>query len=264
MSSHPLALITGASAGIGATFARHLAARGYDLMLVARRKDRLEQQAQEIMSRHAVTAGIICADLTCDAGLKTVEDFITASNLDLLVNNAGFGVVGRFFSTPLDAHDQMHRLHILAPLRLMHAALPGMVERRRGGIINVSSVAGFVQNPGSVSYGATKAWMTCFTEGLAMDLKSVKSPVRVQALCPGYTLSEFHDVIRVDRKTIPSWLWMPADDVVSASLRGLDRGQLIVVPGWPYRLLVGLVKMIPRPVYRALATKYAKDTGRAR
>ncbi|HTQ56430.1 MAG TPA: SDR family oxidoreductase [Bryobacteraceae bacterium] len=263
--AHPLALITGASSGIGATFARHLAARGCDLILVARRQDRLEQQAHEITSRHPVQAEILPADLTRSAGLAEVENRIAAvDHLDYLVNNAGFGIVGRFFSVPLEGQDQMHRLHVLAPMRLMHAALPGMVARGRGNIINVSSVSGFGQNPGSVSYSATKTWMTSFTEGIYMELRSAGSAVRVQALCPGFTLSEFHDVMPFDRKKIPAWMWMTADTVVATSLSALDRDQLIVIPGWRYRLLAGLMRSIPRPLYHALSIRYARATGRDR
>ena len=263
--SRPLALITGASSGIGATFSRQLAARGCDLVLVARRKDRLEEQARAIQAAHSVEADVLPADLTCGADLKAVEERIAAApNLEYLVNNAGFGITGRFFSAPLEGQDQMHRLHVLAPMRLMHAALQGMIARGRGNIINVSSVSGFGQNPGSVSYSATKTWMTSFTEGIYMELKSVGSPVRVQALCPGFTLSEFHDTMHFDRKTLPDWMWMPADEVVDASLRALDRDQLIVIPGWRYRLLVFLMRALPRPLYHSLAIKYARGTGRAR
>jgi short-subunit dehydrogenase len=262
-SVRPLAVITGASSGIGATFARQLAARGCDLVLVARREDRLQQQAREIEASHAVRAEILAADLTREAELQTVEERIAnAANLDFLVNNAGFGIAGRFFSVPVEGQDQMHRLHVLAPMRLMHAALAGMVTRRRGNIINVSSVSGFGQNPGSVSYSATKTWMTSFTEGIYMELKSAGSPVRVQALCPGFTLSEFHDAMHFDRKKIPSWMWMSADEVVSTSLQALDRDQLIVIPGWRYRLLVAIMREFPRSLYHALSIKYARQTGR--
>lgn len=260
-----MALITGASSGIGATFARRLAAGGYDLLLVARRQDRLEQQANAIQAAHSVQAEILPADLTRDADLKAVEDRIAASpNLEFLINSAGFGLIGRFFAVPLDGQDQMHRLHVLAPMRLMHAALQGMVTRRRGYIINVSSVSSFGQNPGSVSYSATKSWMTSFTEGIYMELKSIGSPVRVQALCPGFTLSEFHDAMHFDRSAIPAWMWMPADEVVDASLKALDRDQLLVIPGWQYKLLVFLMRALPRSLYHSLSIKYARGTGRDR
>ncbi|MGA3074273.1 MAG: SDR family oxidoreductase [Bryobacteraceae bacterium] len=262
-ATRPLALITGASSGIGATFARQLAARGYDLVLVARRRDRLEQEGRAIQDAHPVQVEILPVDLTRDADLKAVEERIAAApNLELLVNNAGFGIAGRFFSLPLDGQDQMHRLHVLAPMRLMHAALQGMVARKRGSIINVSSVSGFGQNPGSVSYSATKTWMSSFTEGIYMELQSIGSPVRVQALCPGFTLSEFHDTMSFDRSPIPAWMWMSVDEVVDASLRALDRGQLFVIPGWRYRLLVFVMRALPRPLYHWLSIKYARGTGR--
>ena len=265
MSDRPLALITGASSGIGATFARKLAARGYDLALVARRQDRLAETTREIESSHSVRAEILVADLTRDADLLTVEEYIRAApNLDFLVNNAGFGIAGRFFSLPIEGQDQMHRLHVIAPMRLTHAALLGMVARRRGSIVNVSSVSAFGQNPGSVSYSATKTWMNSFTEGLYMELKSAGSPVQVQALCPGFTLSEFHDTMPFDRKQIPAWMWMSTDEVVDTSLRALSGGQLLVVPGWRYRLLVAAMRAFPRSIYHALAIKYARGTGRDR
>lgn len=261
--SRPLALITGASSGIGATFARQLAARGYDLVLVARRRDRLEETARGIETSHSVRCEILPADLTRDAELKTVEERIAAApNLELLVNNAGFGVTGLFFAVPLEGQDQMHRLQVIAPMRLMHAALTGMVARGRGSIINVASVSGFGQNPGSVSYSATKTWMNSFTEGIYMELKSAGSPVRVQALCPGYTLTEFHDTMHWDRKQIPDWMWMPADEVVETSLQALDRDQLFVIPGWRYRLLVFIVGALPRGLFQRLAIKYARVAGR--
>jgi short-subunit dehydrogenase len=263
--THPLALITGASSGIGATFARQLAARGYGLVLVARRRDRLEQQARDIQSAYSVEVEVLPADLTREADLQAVEDRIAAAgNLEFLVNNAGFGLTGRFFSLPVDGQDQMHRLHVLAPMRLMHAALQGMVARSRGNIVNVSSVSAFGQNPGSVGYSATKTWMSSFTEGIYMELKSIGSPVRVQALCPGFTLSEFHDTMHFDRNAIPAWMWMSADEVVRTSLRALDRDRLFVIPGWRYRLLVFVMRAFPRPLYHALAIKYARGTGRDR
>ena len=254
----PVALITGASSGIGETFARALAARGYDLILVARRKERLEALAREL------NAEVLVADLTKDAELKLVEDRIAAAdNLELLVNNAGFGALGRFWEADLDGQDQMHRLHVLATMRLTHAALKGMVARKSGGVINVASVAGFVQSPGSTSYGATKRWMNGFTEGLYLELKSIGSPVKVQALCPGFTYSEFHDVAGMDRGTIPASLWMKAEDVVAASLRGLDRGDLFVIPGWRYKFLVRLLAVVPDGLRRWGSLRYAKRAKRA-
>ena len=253
-NSKPLALVTGASAGIGATFARRLARDGYRLILVARRRDRLEALAREVGDAEALVA-----DLTKDMELRWVEDRIAAEpRLELLVNNAGFGTMGRFFEVSVEGQDQMHRLHVIATMRLTHAALRGMVARKRGGVINVSSVAAYGQSPSNVSYCATKAWMNSFTEGLDLELKSAGSPVKVQALCPGFTLSEFHDVAGMDRKPIPSRLWMKAEDVVEASLTGLTQGKLIVVPGGIYKALVIVERLIPRWLQHAGARRYGR------
>jgi hypothetical protein len=249
----PLAVVTGASSGIGAAFAQRLAKDGYGLILVARRRDRLEALARELGN-----AEVLAADLTSDEQLALVEQRIaTAPNLDLLVNNAGFGTVGRFFEIPVDSQDEMHRLHVLATVRLSHAALRGIVARGKGAVINVSSVAWFGHSPGNVSYCATKAWMNSFTEGLHLDLKRAHSPVKVQCLCPGFTISEFHDVVRMDRKRVPGWLWTRAEDVVDASLSGLAHGKLYVVPGLFYKLLVRFQGCMPLWARTLIAIRYS-------
>ncbi len=262
--SRGVALITGASSGIGAAFARQLAAGGHSLILVARRADRLESLAREIRASDGVSVECLRADLTLDSDLAEVERrIVQAPDLALLVNNAGFGSRGRFFESPLDGQDSMHRLHVLAVMRLTHAAILGMVKRDWGAIINVSSVAAFSATPGGVSYSATKAWMNNFTEGLALELAVAGSHVRVQALCPGFTITEFHDVIHVDRKTIPRGWWMEADRVVADSLDSLNRGRVIVVPGFRYQLLVAMMRLMPRPLQRAAVKAYARRAKRA-
>src|SRR5689334_10894039 len=168
-----LAVITGASSGLGATFARKLAARGYDLLLIARREDRLHSIAREVAEQYHVSVETLAADLTDDRDLAAVGSRIQASgNLGLLVNNAGFGTLGYFFELDPGPQDQMHRLHVLATMRLTHAALTNLVPRAAAGsgIINVSSVAAYIGSPLGVSYNATKAWMNRFTEGIAMEL----------------------------------------------------------------------------------------------
>lgn len=251
-----LALVTGASSGIGEVFARKLAARGFNLVLVARRRDRLEALVRELTAAHGIHAEVLQADLADDKGLRAVEARIEAADaLELLVNNAGFGSLGLFHRNEIAEQDRMHRLHVLATMRLTHAALRGMVARRKGAIINVSSVAGFMTAPGSVSYCATKHWMNVFTEGLYMELRNLGSPVRVQALCPGFTVTEFHDKFEYDRTSVPRLLWLKADYVVEGSLRGLERGTLFVVPSLRYRIVVAVLRLLPRGLARFLAVR---------
>jgi short-subunit dehydrogenase len=250
----PLALITGASSGIGAAFARRLSQGGYRLILVARREERLRQ-----MERELGDVEVLVADLADEADLKNVEGRIRDEYvLDLIVNGAGFGTTGFFFSTDVESQISMHRLHVFAAMRLTHAALGSMVERRKGAIINVSSVAGFNQSAGNVSYCATKAWMNSFSEGLYLELKMAGSPVQVQALCPGFTFSEFHDVMGVDRRKIPGFLWMTAEDVVAASLDALATGKLFVVPGAWYKFLTALGSAVPRSARLAASLAYSR------
>jgi hypothetical protein len=252
------ALITGASAGIGAAFARRLARAGYRLILVARRRERLEDLARELGG-----ADVLPADLTRDGELKLVEERILAEpSLELVVNNAGFGVSGRFYESPVEDQARMHQLHVMAAMRVAHAALRAMTPRGQGGLINVSSVAAFGQTPGSVSYCATKAWMNSFTEGLYLELKSAGSAVKVQALCPGFTYSEFHDVMGMDRSRIPAFLWLRAEDVVEMSLKGLARGKLFVVTGGAYKTIVILERLAPRFLRTGLAIRYARKLKR--
>jgi uncharacterized protein len=253
--SEPVALITGASSGIGEVFARKLSEKGYSLILVARRKERLEKLAAEL--RHAE---VLTADLANDTDLQKVENRLASeSRLEFLINNAGFGVLGVFHEASLEAQDRMHRLHIIAIERLTHAALKGMVARRKGNIINVSSVAAFINTPNSFTYGATKAWINSFTEGLHVELKYLHSPVRVQTLCPGFTHTEFQDTAGLDKSTIPKGVWMSADDVVDTSLRSLEQNQWMVIPGWYNRLFVFLHRRLPRSLQHFIAIQYGSS-----
>jgi short-subunit dehydrogenase len=247
----PVALITGASSGIGETFARRLAARGYDLILVARRGDRLRAIASSVPTH----ADVLEADLATEDGLGSAAEAIrNCPRLRLLVNNAGFGTLKRFWEADLSGQEAMHRLHVIAAMRLTHEALRAMTRRDRGGIINVSSVAAFSQSEGNASYCATKAWMNSFTLALDMELRGARSKVRVQALCPGFTLSEFHDTLGIDRRTIARFLWMPAEAVVSASLRGLERGKVIVIPGILYKITASFLRHLPYSLLRGASS----------
>ena len=227
-----------------------------DLLLIARRADRLAALAAEL---RATSVEPFAADLTNEADLRRAEDAIASRpNLQLLVNNAGFGLRGRFFEAPVDEHERMHKLHVIATMRLSHAALKRMAVEDSGAVINVSSVAGFTVSPGGVSYSATKNWMNVFTEGLWLDLKSRRSHVKVQALCPGFTYSEFHDVLKMDRTLIPKSMWTPAEVVVDAALKGLASDTLFVIPGWRYKLLVAALKLAPRALVRAGSLRMAR------
>jgi uncharacterized protein len=237
--------ITGASSGIGEIFARRLG-RDHDLIVIARRKDRLEALARELGGGET-SVEVIEADLTREEDVERVAARLAEEpNLGLLVNNAGFGVKGRFWEADLAAQEAMQKLHVLATVRLTHAALRNMVAHDFGAIINVASVAAFIRGPGTASYSATKSWMTSFTEVLHLELKSVQSSVVVQALCPGFTYSEFHDAMKVTRDRVaPKAFWHTADEVVEASLDGLRKRKLFVIPGWRYRVLTSLVTRLP-------------------
>lgn len=249
--SQPVALVTGASSGIGEVYARRLSGNGYRVLLVARRLERLEKLAAELKNAEALQA-----DLTLDSDIDRIQSRIAAeSRLEFLVNNAGFGVPGTFFEADLEALDRMHRLHIIAVERLTHTALKGMMERDKGNIVNVSSVAGFFHTLNSNGYCATKAWINSFTECLYMDLKYIGSTVRVQALCPGFTYTEFHDAMNMDRAKISKNLWMTSGQVVKESLHGLEKNKLFVIPGRRYRLLVGLTRPLPRFLKHFIAYK---------
>lgn len=239
------AVVTGASAGIGREFCRQLAERGHDLVLVARDEARLRELAAALTSTHAITAEVMAADLTLDEDVGRLIVRLRAPDVTLLVNNAGFGTVGSLATADPVQQERMIRLHVLAPMRLTQAVLPGFLARGRGGIVNVSSVASFIYAPGNVNYCATKAYLTTFSEGLATELRG--TGVRAQALCPGFTHSEFHQRMGEDTRRRPRFSWLDAPDVVRASLDQLDRGgPVICVPGLGYKLLVGLIRVLPR------------------
>jgi hypothetical protein len=240
-----VAVITGASSGIGAVFARKLAGK-YDLLLIARRKDKLDALAADLRAGGAQVE-LLVADLASEPGLTAAAARISAEErLGLLVNNAGFGSKGMFWEADLAEQEEMHRLHVLATVRLSHVALRKMVAQNAGAIVNVASVAAFVRRAGSASYAATKSWMTAFTEGLYIELQTAGSAVQVQALCPGFTWSEFHDRLRIDRKTVAGEkFWLTAASVVDESLRALRTRKLFVVPGWRYKAVVGIASKLP-------------------
>lgn len=255
------ALITGASSGLGAEFARQLAPRGYELVLVARRKDRLDSIASELNQEHSVHVEVLIADLTKENDIQRVEKHVIEHKaLDLLVNNAGFGMQGKFTELDISKHLAMIQLHDIACLRLTYAALQGMLARNQGGIINVSSISGLVPI-GNITYGTTKAFQVVFSETLHMELSG--TGIKIQALCPGYTYTEFHDkqdLAGFQRSQIPNFLWTSAEQVVSESLRGLEKDKIVVVPGTLYRLFVSMGRVsIFASLLRAIAIRVRKN-----
>lgn len=248
------ALVTGASSGIGAAFAERLAQDEYDLVVVARDRARLEKLAAELRKRHGVEVEVLSADLTRDADLSLVENRIAGdSRLAMLVNNAGFGTAGAFARLDPDREEEEIRLNVLALVRLTRAALPGMIACRRGAVINVSSMAAFQPGPYNATYCATKAYVNSFTEALHEELRGTN--VKVQALCPGFTRTEFQKRAGIDVSSLPEFMWMSPESVVDASLEGLQSSEVVLVPGLANRAVAALAGTVPRSVSRRLAGK---------
>ncbi|MGJ6964074.1 SDR family NAD(P)-dependent oxidoreductase [Streptosporangium sp. G11] len=235
----PTALITGATAGIGAAFARRLAADGFSLVLVARDEKRLVSVAEELRLRYGASSEVLAADLVTDEGLEAVERRLR-EGVDLLVNNAGFGHRGHFLDVPAEEELRMLKLHCEAVLRLTLAALPGMRDRDRGAVINVASVAAFFTRG---SYSASKAWVVSFSESTAMEMAG--SRVRVMALCPGFVHTEFHERAAMDKSGIPEFFWLSADNVVREAMRDLVRGVRVSIPDLRYKVIVRVGRLLP-------------------
>jgi short-subunit dehydrogenase len=246
-----LAVVTGASAGIGRVFAERFAQRGFHLVLVGRDAARLETIAGRLSRDHRVKARAIAADLSTEAGIERVASELgEGERVGALVNNAGFGTKGRLHQVDADPQARMLRLHTMAPMRLTHAVLPGMIARKAGWIINVSSVAGFGYSAGNTNYCATKAYLTRFTESLETEL--VDTGVVVQALCPGFVRTEFHARGSMDMSMVPGWMWFRPEQIVDASLRAVERGgPVVLVPGVHYRILTRMIQLAPRWLMKA-------------
>lgn len=241
-------LVTGASSGIGAAFARRFGAEGRPLVLVARGEERLTTVAAELRWVYNVDVEVLVADLATESGRDMVADRLgsDAHPIDTLVNNAGFSLHKSFAETSIEEELTLLQVNVTSVLTLSHIAARTMRQRGRGEIINISSVAGFGVRASSVTYAASKAWVTSFTQSLALALAD--TGVRVIAVCPGFTRTHFHDQLPKDRGAIaPGWLWLDADDVVAESLHDLRAGTMLSIPSRRYRVLVGASKFVPRP-----------------
>lgn len=249
------ALVTGATAGLGAEFAQQLAERGYDLVIVARTADRLAQTRDALVKQHGVGVEVIAADLSTDAGCAAVTARFAdpARPVEVLVNNAGLGMYQSFGDAPLLDEERQLDLNVRAVLRLTHAALGPMRTSGHGHIINVSSVAGFVPRGSNATYSASKAWVTMFSEGLAVQLRD--TGIVVTAVCPGFTRTEFHDRADADMSHVPRRMWLDAADVVREGLADAFAGKVVSVPSRQYRAAVLGVRLTPRPLLRAIMAR---------
>lgn len=242
------ALITGASVGIGASFAKQLALTGSDLVLVARDQARLESLATELKSVHGVQVEVLQTDLSDRTQLDKVCARAAQFDIDLVVNNAGFGIKQPFIGGAIEAEQNLLDVLVTAVMRITHAAMPGMITRDRGGVINVSSVAGWMS---SGTYSAAKAYVTSFSEALATRNKNLN--VHVMALCAGYTRTEFHTRANMETQTIPNWMWLDVDEVVTKALKDFQSRKVISVPGMQYKILSLVAQYLPRPLVRKIS-----------
>jgi len=253
----PTALITGSTAGLGAAFARALAAEGHDLVVVARDAARLESAAAELRSRHGTGVEVLPADLTDRAQSRAVEDRLADPDrpVDMLVNNAGMGLKGRFWETELAEQERLLELNCMAVMRLTHAALRAMVRRGSGDVIIVSSTAGYA--PGSRGpYGATKAWATGFAEAISGQVAPYG--VRLSAVTPGFVHTEFHQRAGLDMSRLPEFLWLDADRVVADALRDHRAGKVVSVPGLQYKAIVTASRLVPPNLTRRVTAAFTR------
>jgi len=252
------ALVTGSTAGIGAAFAQRLARDRHDLVLVARNTDALRRQAADLHDRHGIEAEVLTADLAEEEGIAAVEARLADATrpVETLINNAGFGLKGRYLNVPLADELRMIKVHCEAVLRLTSAAVPGMRRRGRGQVVNVASVAAFVPRG---TYGASKAWVVQFTQGAAKDLAN--SGVRLMALCPGFVRTEFHDRAGMGTDNIPKWMWLDADKVATTALADLARGKTVSIPDPRYKTLMGAAKLVPRGMLGTLTSRTGRKYG---
>jgi short-subunit dehydrogenase len=253
------ALVTGGTSGIGAAFARQLAAEGQDLVLVARDVDRLEGTAASLRTAYGIGVEVLPADLAVEADTGTVRSRLSDVDrpVDLLVNSAGIGLQGKFFETSLADQERMFHLNCTAVLRLSHAALTAMVPRGRGDIVVVSSVSGFAPTVRG-SYGASKAWATAFAESLSGQLAG--TGVHVSAVAPGFVRTEFHGRAGLDMSRVPGFLWLSAEDVAATALRDHRAGKVLSVPGGPYKAIVAASRLVPPSVNRRVTELFRRRT----
>lgn len=256
-----IACITGATSGIGAAFARRFASDGYNLIITGRRRERIQSLASEISSKYRVNVDVEIAELSDAATLEALANRVRGmKNLEILVNNAGFSIKEFFQSENFSSHEKMLKVHCLATMKLIHAALPNMVANSRGAIINVSSLSAFSPFPTNAAYSATKRFVLMFSESLHLELKG--KGVRVQALCPGMTRTEFHERMGYDREKVYKrkglMRAMSPEEVVDISLKCLKKDRVVCIPGFHNKFTSILLKILPRSLIYRMALKVKK------
>ena len=247
------ALVTGATAGIGESFSRMLASKGFNIALVARDEARLHERAAGLREKYGVQTFVLPADLATDSGCAAVEEYIKEFEIEVLINNAGFGINKPFTASALDAEQDLLDVLVRTPMRLMHILLPQMKARNSGTIINVSSVASFIAGG---TYSASKSYLTVLSESLHTELRGTN--VKISALCPGFTRTEFHERGRMKMKGLPDFMWLDSDQLVAQSWSDAQTGKAVSVPGWQYKLLVGFISILPRRIVRTIGMNLRK------
>ena len=247
------ALVTGATVGIGESFTRLLASKGYNIALVARDEARLHERAASLREKYGVQTFVLPADLSTDTGCKSVEDYLREFDIEVLINNAGFGINKAFSVSQLDIEQELLDVLVRTPMRLMHVSIPKMKERKSGTIINVSSVASFIAGG---TYSASKSYLTVLSESLHTELAG--TGVKVSALCPGFTRTEFHQRGRMKMKGLPSFMWLNSDELVAQSWKDAQSNKPVSIPGWQYKLLIAIISIAPRKFVRQIGMNIRK------
>ena len=238
-------MVTGATAGIGESFTRVLAREGFSVVLVARDLERMKERAATLESQFNVQTAIVQADLATDDGCAKVEKYLTENPVEVLINNAGFGINKAFSMSDLNSEQQLLDVLVRTPMRLMHTVIPQMKARNSGSIVNVSSVAGWIAGG---TYSAAKSYLTVLSESLHTELSG--TGIKISALCPGFTRTEFHERGRMRMNGLPNFMWLSADRVVSQAWKENQNGKVLSVPGWQYLILSTVSRFGPRPLVR--------------
>ncbi len=249
-----IALITGATSGIGAVYAKKYAEKGYDLILTGRRKKVIEKRAAKLKEEYKVNVDIYLVELSNNEEVEKFIKEISDKDINVLINNAGFGINNNYHHEDFSNWETMLDVHVRVPMKLVYVVLPNMIKNKEGSIINLSSISAFLPIPRNSIYSGTKSFMKVFSETLNLELKG--SEVKVQALCPGFTKSDFHQKMGMDKSKHEDANWMSAEDVVNISLQYLKKDKVVCIPGFKNKLIVFLLKLLPETIYNKIASNF--------